>query len=97
MASARTPRGLDGVQVEVTQQMRAILVDWMVEVSCEYNMSSQTLFLAVNYVDRLLEKIPFARSTLQLLGITCILLAAYVFPRTLSVFFFKNCVHNDSY
>jgi hypothetical protein len=34
-------------QCELTVQMRSILVDWMAEVSLEYNLSNDTLFLAV--------------------------------------------------
>jgi len=66
---------MDSIQKEVTQQMRGILVDWLVEVAEEYNLKGQTLFLAVSYVDRVLESTPVSRSILQLVGITCMLIA----------------------
>ena len=39
-------------QFEVNNKMRTILVDWLFDVSDEYNLETETLFLAVNYVDR---------------------------------------------
>jgi len=68
--------GLTMTQMEVNLNMRAILVDWLVEVADEYRLHNQTLFLAVNYVDRFLETMPVHRQTLQLVGITCLLIAA---------------------
>ena len=32
--------------------MRQILVDWLVEVSEEYKLQTETLYLAVSYIDR---------------------------------------------
>lgn len=37
---------------------------------------SDTLFLAVSYLDRYLSLIPVTRTRLQLVGVTCLLLAA---------------------
>lgn len=42
-------------QKEINSKMRSILIDWMVEVTEEYKMSPETLFLAVNFIDRYLE------------------------------------------
>lgn len=64
------------MQSDINHTMRSILVDWLVEVGEEYKLSSQTLFLTVNYIDRLLSKVAVNRSKLQLLGITCMLIAA---------------------
>jgi hypothetical protein len=66
-------------QTEITPAMRAILVDWLVEVVEEYKLSQQTLFLAVSYVDRILAKMLVMRSQLQLVGVSCLILASYVF------------------
>ena len=41
-----------GKQPEINGKMRSILVDWLVEVTEEYKLLDQTLFLAVNYIDR---------------------------------------------
>jgi len=63
-------------QKELNPKMRGILIDWLVEVSEEYDLDSETLFLAVNYLDRFLSKEKVMRGKLQLLGIVCMLLAA---------------------
>lgn len=55
-------------QPEVNTKMRNILVDWMVEVTAEYKLNDETLFLAVDYIDRFLSLMSIARSHFQLLG-----------------------------
>ena len=67
---------MEMVQHDITAQMRAILVDWMVEVAQEYKLVSETLYLSVSYVDRYLSAIPVQRNQLQLVGVTCMLLAS---------------------
>ena len=39
-------------QPEINHKMRSILIDWMVEVSIEYGLLDETLFLAVSCIDR---------------------------------------------
>lgn len=56
--------------------MRAVLVEWLVDVSQAYNLLSETLFLAINYIDRFLSREIVLRRELQLVGITCMLIAA---------------------
>lgn len=51
--------------------MRGILVDWLVEVAQEYRLTSDTLHLTVNMLDRFLSLEPVAREELQLAGIAC--------------------------
>jgi len=63
------------LQRDVTAQMRSILVDWLVEVAQEYHLANETLHLCVYYTDRFLSRLPVQRSRLQLVGITCMLLA----------------------
>jgi cyclin B len=63
-------------QTDITSSMRATLIDWLVEVHFKFKMEQETLFLCVNLVDRYLEKIPVSRGTLQLVGVTCMLVAA---------------------
>ena len=45
---------MDRVQHVVTENMRGILVDWLVEVAVEYKLLSETLHLSVSYIDRFL-------------------------------------------
>lgn len=63
-------------QKEINPNMRAILVDWLVEVVEEYKLSTETLYLGVGYLDRYLSKKSVVRSKLQLVGVACMLLAS---------------------
>ncbi|KAM9846410.1 cyclin-A1 [Aulostomus maculatus] len=62
---------------EITSDMRVVLVDWMVEVVREFMLRSETLHLAVNYLDRFLSCTTHVkRSKLQLVGTAALLIAA---------------------
>lgn len=63
-------------QADITNCMRVILIDWLVEVCEEYKLCSETLYLAVNYLDRFLSCMSVLRGKLQLVGTAAILLAA---------------------
>lgn len=65
-------------QPDVTYSMRTILVDWLVEVAEEYKLQSQTLYLAVSFIDRFLSLMSVVRSKLQLLGTAAMFVASYV-------------------
>jgi hypothetical protein len=43
-------------QNDVNEKMRAILVDWLVEVHLKFKLVPESLFLTVNLIDRYLEK-----------------------------------------
>ncbi|KAM6983926.1 cyclin-A1 [Tautogolabrus adspersus] len=62
---------------EITISMRVILVDWLVEVVEEYQLRSETLHLAVNYLDRFLSCTACVkRGKLQLVGTAALMIAA---------------------
>merc|ERR1719230_1368479 len=69
------PDYMDG-QSDINAHMRAILVDWLVEVHMKYKLKAETLFLTVNIMDRFLEKRRIPRKKLQLVGVTGMLIAA---------------------
>lgn len=56
--------------------MRAILIDWLVDVHAKFKMNHQTLFLAVNLIDRYLEQAEVPRTQLQLVGISALFIAS---------------------
>lgn len=58
--------------------MRAILVDWLVEVQRRLNLLPETLFLSVNLIDRFLSKRAVSVAKLQLVGLTASLIASKV-------------------
>ncbi|KAK1317661.1 Cyclin-A3-1 [Acorus calamus] len=67
---------IEAVQNDVTENMRAILVDWLVEVAEEYRLVSETLYLTISYIDRFLSKHAVHRQKLQLLGVSSMLIAS---------------------
>lgn len=67
---------MESVQSDINAMMRSILVDWLVEVAQEYRLTSDTLFLSVAYIDRFLSLADVKRSRLQLVGVTCMLVAS---------------------
>jgi len=63
-------------QYDINEKMRAILVDWIIEVHLKFKLLPETLFLAVNLMDRFLEKVQIGRHNLQLVGVTAMLIAS---------------------
>ncbi|XP_057230956.1 G2/mitotic-specific cyclin-B3 isoform X2 [Malurus melanocephalus] len=63
-------------QTDITGDMRAILVDWMVEVQENFELNHETLYLAVKLVDHYLVEVVSMREKLQLIGSTAILIAS---------------------
>jgi len=63
----------------------------LVEVADEYHLHRETLFLAVNFVDRFLSVMAVQRSKLQLVGTAAMFIAAYV-----CCAFFNNNNNNNS-
>jgi cyclin B len=55
--------------------MRSILVDWLVEIHAKFKLIPQSLWLAVNLMDRYLETVQIARGKLQLVGVAALLIA----------------------
>lgn len=70
------PDYMEGVQTDVHHRMRAILIDWLVEVHMKFKLLQETLYLTVTIIDRYLETVPVKRSKLQLVGCTAMLLAS---------------------
>ncbi|KAK9029587.1 hypothetical protein V6N11_026699 [Hibiscus sabdariffa] len=67
---------MEQVQKDITPSMRGILIDWLVEVSEEYKLVPDTLYLTVSLVDRFLSHNFIEKQRLQLLGVTCMLIAS---------------------
>ncbi|XP_022951359.1 cyclin-A2-1-like [Cucurbita moschata] len=67
---------MEKLQKYITPIMRGILIDWLVEVSEEYKLVSDTLYLTVNLIDRFLSQSCIERHRLQLLGVSCMLIAS---------------------
>lgn len=63
-------------QLHVNSKMRAILIDWLIDVHKKYKLRTETLFLAVQLTDRYLENRAVAQRHLQLVGVTSLMIAA---------------------
>ncbi|XP_029967002.1 G2/mitotic-specific cyclin-B2 isoform X2 [Salarias fasciatus] len=60
---------------EITGAMRALLVDWLVQVHSRFQLLQETLFLTVAVLDRFLQVQPVSRRKLQLVGVASMLVA----------------------
>ncbi|KMQ93953.1 g2 mitotic-specific cyclin-b3 [Lasius niger] len=63
-------------QVCLSRWMRALLIDWMVEVQESFELNHETLYLAVKLVDLYLTKMTVGKETLQLLGAASLFIAS---------------------
>ncbi|XP_069812663.1 G2/mitotic-specific cyclin-B2-like [Dendropsophus ebraccatus] len=61
---------------EVNERMRAILVDWLVQVHSRFQLLQETLYLSIAIMDQFLQVQPISRGKLQLVGVTSLLLAS---------------------
>lgn len=64
------------VQDDITESMRGILVDWLVDVHKKFGLKDETLFFTVNLLDRFLAKRRTHRRELQLVGVATMLIAS---------------------
>ncbi|KAF8661076.1 hypothetical protein HU200_057177 [Digitaria exilis] len=70
------PNYMETLQQDITKSMRGILIDWLVEVSEEYKLVADTLYLTVYLIDNFLSQNCIQMQKLQLLGITSMLIAS---------------------
>ncbi|ESP01819.1 hypothetical protein LOTGIDRAFT_225111 [Lottia gigantea] len=93
----RSKPGYMKKQPDITSSMRSILVDWMVEVSEEYKLHRETLFLSINYIDRFLSQMSVLRGKLQLVGAASMFIASKyeeIYPPEVSEFVY---ITDDTY
>ncbi|KAL7551788.1 hypothetical protein ACHAWF_014984 [Thalassiosira exigua] len=69
------PRPYMDRQEDINEKMRAILVDWLVEVHMKFRLVPETLYLCVHIIDRYCSIADIPRSKLQLVGVTALFLA----------------------
>jgi cyclin B len=63
------------LQTDINEKMRGILIDWLIEVLNKFELQEETIFLTVHLIDQYLSLEYITRSRLQLLGITCLMIA----------------------
>ncbi|KAH8239252.1 hypothetical protein KR032_002357 [Drosophila birchii] len=84
-------------QNDINHNMRCILIDWLVEVSEEYKLDTETLYLSVSYLDRFLSLMMVMRAKLQLVGTAALYIASKyeeIYPPEVGEFVFLT---DDSY
>jgi len=67
--------GYMNFQNEINEQMRAILIDWIIEVHFQFNLRQETLYMTISIIDTYLSFHFISRKELQLLGIVCLLIS----------------------
>lgn len=75
IATMANPDYMDS-QAELEWNMRGILVDWLLEVHTRFRLLPETLFLAVNIIDRFLSSKVVQLDRLQLVGVTAMFIAS---------------------
>lgn len=75
MQTMPNPNYID-TQRDLAWKMRGILMDWLIQVHARFRLLPETLFLAVNVVDRFLSTRVVSLVRLQLVGITAMFIAA---------------------
>ncbi|XP_050887219.1 G2/mitotic-specific cyclin S13-6 [Lathyrus oleraceus] len=63
-------------QSDINAKMRAILIDWLIEVHRKFELMLETFYLTLNIVDRFLSMKAVPRKEFQLVGISSMLIAS---------------------
>ena len=63
-------------QNEINQDMRSILIDWLIDVHNKLSFKEETIYIAIYIMDSYLSKKFIQRKRFQLLGITSLILAS---------------------
>ncbi|XP_026526260.1 G2/mitotic-specific cyclin-B1 [Notechis scutatus] len=61
---------------EITGSMRAILIDWLVQVQMKFKLLQETMYMTVAIIDRFLQNNKVAKKMLQLVGVTAMFIAS---------------------
>lgn len=76
MKNESRPHDYIDSQPEINEKMRAILVDWLIDVHSKFDLSLETLYLTINIIDRFLAIKTVPRRELQLVGVSAMLMAS---------------------
>ena len=77
--------------------MRSILLDWLYDVSEEYNLQTSTHFLAIHILDSILRIHNIKKADFQLWGCVCVLIASKFEENQVSYKFKKNYNYSKSF
>ena len=84
---------MKNTQKYISEKMRTILLDWLIDVHARFKLFDETLFLTINIIDRYLSKKSINKKYFQLLGITAMFIASKyedIYPPDLKEFIFMT-------
>uniref|UniRef100_A0AC35UCS1 Cyclin N-terminal domain-containing protein n=1 Tax=Rhabditophanes sp. KR3021 TaxID=114890 RepID=A0AC35UCS1_9BILA len=61
-----------GNQSEINHEMRAVLVEWLIEIASDFQLEHDTLHYAISLVDRMIQNLDIPSNKFQLVGGTCL-------------------------
>ncbi|XP_040610241.1 G2/mitotic-specific cyclin-B1-like [Mesocricetus auratus] len=61
---------------EVTANMRAILIDWLIQVQMKFRLLQETMYMTVPIIDRFMQDNCASKKMLQLVGVTAMFIAS---------------------
>lgn len=61
-------------QTDIDATMRAILIDWLIDVTCKFKMRPQVIFMTVRIIDRYLSISIVSQKKLQLVGVAALMI-----------------------
>ena len=70
------PNYLKNTQKSINHKMRAILIDWLIDVHKKYKLKPETMYLTTNIIDRYLSKKNVETINLQLVGVVALLISS---------------------
>ena len=63
-------------QPDISEHMRAVLLNWLIDVHLKYKLQAETLFITVHIIDAYLSVARVNRTRLQLVGIAALWIAS---------------------
>ena len=78
-------------QTDINENVRAILIDWLISVHVKFKLLPETLYITVNLIDRYFSIFNVTKSDVQLVGITALLIATKyeeIYPPTVKDFIY---------
>uniref|UniRef100_A0A8C6GR03 Cyclin N-terminal domain-containing protein n=1 Tax=Mus spicilegus TaxID=10103 RepID=A0A8C6GR03_MUSSI len=61
---------------EVTGNMRAILIDWLIQVQMKFRLLQETMYMTVSIIDQFMQNSCVPKKMLQLVGVTAMFIAS---------------------
>ena len=78
-------------QTDINENVRAILVDWIISVHAKFKLLPETLYLTINLIDRYFSQFNVSKAEVQLVGITALLISTKyeeIYPPTVKDFIY---------